>query len=261
MSSAPFLLPHSYRPDNPLWSNAFKAWIPVLLCACVFAIESTATFGTDHTSGPLHSAYQAITGESGYANWSYVHHIIRKVGHFSGYGILSLVCFRGFWLTLRNSSTRMRRVLGSHGLAILATAFVASCDEIHQSFLPNRTGTFSDVVLDTTGATCLQLALFLVLCAVTLWSNRPTRMAQIQSLRRKRQAARASFQILGNGIAVLTHRGKNSVKNTWPTTIPTRPTAARWVARSWVSRSWPSRSWSTRSLSSMTTGSMSNNPR
>jgi VanZ family protein len=228
MSSASFVLSPSYRSAPLSWSRVVKAWIPVLLCACVFAVESTANFGTDHTYGPLHAAYQAVTGESSYANWSYVHHIIRKIGHFSGYGILSLVCFRGFWLTLRKTAPRLRRVLGSHGLAIAATFLVACADEIHQTFLPNRTGTFSDVVLDTSGAATMQLALFLILCAVAMWPRRPSRTVQLQAMRRQRLAARKSLQVLGNGIAVFTERTRRN----WPTTVQTRPSSPRWVARS-----------------------------
>jgi VanZ family protein len=58
------------------------------------------------------------------------------------------------------------RQLQAHGLAILATFLVASADEYHQSFLPNRTGQFSDVLLDSCGAVALGLALFLIMHAV-----------------------------------------------------------------------------------------------
>jgi VanZ family protein len=43
------------------------------------------------------------------------------------------------------------------GLALLGTATIASCDEWHQTFLPNRTGTPWDVLLDSTGAVVLML--------------------------------------------------------------------------------------------------------
>jgi hypothetical protein len=41
-------------------------------------------------------------------------------------------------------------------LALLGTALVASCDEWHQTFLPNRTGTPWDVLLDCCGHAALQ---------------------------------------------------------------------------------------------------------
>jgi len=106
-------------------------------------------------------------------HWDLIHHLIRKTGHFAGYGIFSLVCFRGFWITFQNAASRLRRRLQAHGLAILAIFLVASADEFHQSFLPNRTGQFSDVLLDTFGAVVLSLALFLAMqVAEGCWQTR-----------------------------------------------------------------------------------------
>jgi VanZ family protein len=45
-------------------------------------------------------------------------------------------------------------------LALLGTALVASCDEWHQSYLPNRTGSPWDVLLDCCGALTLQLIVY-----------------------------------------------------------------------------------------------------
>jgi VanZ family protein len=140
-----------------------RIWLPVLLCASVFAVESTSCFGADHTSAPLQRLAEAIFGNCVDAHWALIHHLIRKTGHFAGYGIFSLVCFRGFCLAFQDAASRLRRRLQAHGLAILATFLVACADEFHQSFLPNRTGQFSDVLLDTCGAVVLCLALFLVM--------------------------------------------------------------------------------------------------
>jgi VanZ family protein len=45
-------------------------------------------------------------------------------------------------------------------LALLGTALVATADEYHQSFLPNRTSSPWDVLLDCTGAITLQLLVY-----------------------------------------------------------------------------------------------------
>jgi len=169
MSSTPFFLSNSYQPAQSRRSVFFHAWMPALIFASIFAIESTASFGTDHTNGPLRHAWEWITGVSAGPKWTFTHHILRKVGHFNGYGMLSLICFRGFWMTLRNSTIRMRNPLRTrflaHAMALGATIFVASADEIHQTFLPNRTGTFADVVLDTSGSLAYQAVLCMILLA------------------------------------------------------------------------------------------------
>jgi VanZ family protein len=129
----------------------------------VFALESTSYFGTDRTSEPLQRAAEAIFGYDVGLHWDLIHFLIRKTGHFMGYGMFSLLCFRGCWIALEGPASRLRRRLKAHGLAILAAFLVANADEFHQSFLPNRCGEFSDVLLDTCGAVALGLALFLMM--------------------------------------------------------------------------------------------------
>jgi len=56
----------------------------------------------------------------------------------------------------------VRRILNSYDITGgPATFLVASADEIHQCYLPNRTGTFTDVLLDCAGAATLLLILHL----------------------------------------------------------------------------------------------------
>jgi VanZ family protein len=43
------------------------------------------------------------------------------------------------------------------------TAFVACMDEYHQTFIPSRTGTIRDVMLDSTAALVAQIILFIAL--------------------------------------------------------------------------------------------------
>jgi VanZ family protein len=46
-------------------------------------------------------------------------------------------------------------------IAVLGTAFVASLDEWHQSYIPSRTGRWQDVVLDTCAGIAAQILIFL----------------------------------------------------------------------------------------------------
>jgi len=45
-------------------------------------------------------------------------------------------------------------------LAFLNTSLVATLDEWHQTFLPSRTGTFRDVILDSSAGLVAQMAVF-----------------------------------------------------------------------------------------------------
>ena len=55
----------------------------------------------------------------------------------------------------------------------LRTALVASADEWHQTFLPNRTGRYQDVLLDCSGAIAMQLVVYIFMRTV-----RPKRLAR-----------------------------------------------------------------------------------
>ena len=145
--------------------SQMRTWLPVLAFTMVFAVESTPYLGADRTSAPLQRIAEAVFGYNACVHWDLIHHIIRKTGHFLGYGIFSLICFRSFWMTWQNVARHLRQLL-AYGLAILATFLVAGADEFHQSLLPNRTGQFSDVLLDCCGAAALCFVLFLAMQAV-----------------------------------------------------------------------------------------------
>jgi len=133
-----------------------SAWLPVAIGVGIIALESTALFGSDHTTGPLRRLWEAIFGAVGNARWEVIHHAIRKTGHFFGYGFIGLAWLRAWWMTLPRS-----KFLHDAFLALLGTALVASCDEWHQTFLPNRTGSVWDVLLDCLGAIALQLVVYI----------------------------------------------------------------------------------------------------
>lgn len=136
--------------------HLLSAWIPVVLGIAVIVIESTEFMGADHTSGPLRALFQAIFGAVPDARWEIIHHSIRKSGHFIGYGLIGLAWLRAWWMSLPHS-----RFLPDTILALAGTAVMASADEYHQSFLPNRTSSPYDVLLDCWGALTLQLLVYL----------------------------------------------------------------------------------------------------
>jgi len=135
-----------------------SAWLPVTIGILIIFFESTETFGADKTSHPLRLIFEAIFGPVADARWDVVHIVIRKTGHFIGYGLMGLAWLRAWWMTLPRS-----RFLRDALLSLMGTALVASSDEWHQTYLPNRTGSPWDVLLDCCGALTLQLLVYLYL--------------------------------------------------------------------------------------------------
>jgi len=148
------------------WMNA---WLPVAVGIGLIILESTEFMGADHTSEPLRWLFQVIFGPVTNAHWAVLHHLIRKCGHFFGYGFIGLAWLRAWWMTLPHS-----RFLPDAALALLGTALVASADEYHQTFLPNRTGSPWDVLLDCSGAIVLQILVYSFMRVV-----RPKRLARV----------------------------------------------------------------------------------
>jgi len=145
-----------------------SAWFPVLIGVIVIAIESTETFGSNHTSGPLRHLWEALFGAVTDPRWDVIHHILRKCGHFFAYGFIGLAWLRAWWMTLPRSD-----FFTDAALALFGTCLIASCDEFHQSFLPNRTASVYDVLIDCSGALVLELIVYLFVRAF-----RPKKLAR-----------------------------------------------------------------------------------
>jgi VanZ family protein len=101
----------------------------------------------------LRPIFERVFGPFEDRHWDHLHMLIRKSGHFVGYGLVCFAFLRAWLLTLGRganlSAGRWRAQ--SVGYALAATFLVAGSDEWHQTFLPGRTGQFSDVLLDTVG--------------------------------------------------------------------------------------------------------------
>ena len=148
-----------------------RTWWPVALMIAVIFTESTQMFGADYTSGPLRSGYEALFGHVTDDRWEIIHHYMRKTGHFVGYGLVGLS-----WLRAWRIARPQWRFRTDALIAMTATAMIASADEFHQSFLPNRTSTPWDVLIDCSGALVLQLAAY-VLVRFSSGSDRVVRAA------------------------------------------------------------------------------------
>ncbi len=70
--------------------------------------------------------------------------IVKNSGHFAAYFVLGALVFRAVG-PLRTSAAGLLAVV------FICVAY-AVFDEVHQTFVPGRFGTWSDVIIDTSGA-------------------------------------------------------------------------------------------------------------
>lgn len=129
--------------------------LPAILWTAFIFLASSDAFSAPHTGSILQSIAVAILGHPlSDLTYELVHLAIRKLAHLTEYGILGFLWFRAVrreeqgW-TLRWSLT-----------AVLIAVTVAAIDETHQAFVPSRTASPLDVLIDTCGAVLAQLAVF-----------------------------------------------------------------------------------------------------
>ena len=141
------------------------AWLPVFLWLGVITAESTQTMGSANTGRWLLQICHALWGQTDGPSFEAIHFLLRKLGHLCGYGFLSLLFFRAWVQTLQGVwKTAMRRIyLEAARLAVACTFVIACLDELHQRYLPGRTSSFHDVLIDTSGAMLFTVAFMLLL--------------------------------------------------------------------------------------------------
>jgi len=138
----------------------------VLGCLAFICFTSTTLMSGYHTQFVVNDAWKLVFG-----NWHSdlagpLNYDCRKVGHFFGYGAVGLIFRHAWYQTLRARRIRIGRVLKTNRLfllsvvlSVLSIFIVSSMDELHQSFLPQRVGSFGDVMRDTLGTVFLNLVL------------------------------------------------------------------------------------------------------
>lgn len=130
------------------------AWLPAIIMAVIISSfsgqESDQSQGlSDRVAGYIIDAADAagIIDAGGENRTAYVEKLqfpIRKGAHMTEYALFTCTVLFGFYV---NGLRSARLYL----MAILVTFIYALSDEIHQLFVPGRSGQFADVLIDTSG--------------------------------------------------------------------------------------------------------------
>ena len=150
--------------SSPNGASAWRARLwrygPVVAWACFVLFASSASFSASNTSRIIRPLLVWLFPNITEAALAEAHFLVRKAAHLTEYAILAILAARAF----RSSSRQILRErwwLASFALV----ASVALVDEWHQSFLPSRTGSIYDSLLDMTGGA-------LALACAALWLKR-----------------------------------------------------------------------------------------
>jgi VanZ family protein len=122
-----------------LSSSPLKIWLPVALWGLFIFTMSTSSFSALNTSRIIEPIMRWLFPLASPETISVLHALVRKCAHFTEYGVL-------FWLLWRGP------MAGRPYVALAICVAYAFLDEGHQIFVPGRTPSLYDVALDSTGA-------------------------------------------------------------------------------------------------------------
>jgi len=124
-----------------------KPWLPVVCWMVVIFFLSTDSFSAEHTSRIIEPILRWLRPGISQEGINRVHFLIRKSAHLSEYAILAVLLCRAVEQS-RKDSGYWKSVL----IALAVATLYAASDEFHQSFVPSRTASIRDVMIDSCGA-------------------------------------------------------------------------------------------------------------
>ncbi len=125
-----------------------KYWLPPFIWLGVIFVGSTDVMSAEQTSRFVVPFLRWLKPDISIETLVFIHFLIRKLGHLTEYAILAMLLWRGVY---RGMNLRMKMSI-LFLLAWLVAAIFAATDEFHQSFVPSRTASPIDVMIDICGA-------------------------------------------------------------------------------------------------------------
>jgi VanZ family protein len=134
-----------------MWSRVWR-YGPLFLWLGFIFFASTEEFSADNTSRIIRPLMLWLFPNISEESLALVHFIVRKAAHFTEYAVLAFLAARAF-ATSSKSQLRRPWFFISLGIIIL----YALTDEYHQSFVPSRTSSIYDSLIDMSGGMTMLL--------------------------------------------------------------------------------------------------------
>ena len=135
------------REWNIIVRSFFTSWLPVVAWMLIMFAGSTDILSAEHTSRFLIPFLRWLDPTISSHTILAIHFALRKIGHFTEYAILATL----LWRALRVTFGALSR-LGISAMTFAIAAVFAASDEYHQSFMPTRTSSARDALIDCFGA-------------------------------------------------------------------------------------------------------------
>ena len=135
-------------------ARLLSRYLPLVAWLVFISYASSDSFSAENTSriiGPLVLWLHPNTSPETLA---WIHFIVRKIAHFTEYAILAYLAARAFRTSLKPALAN-RWFLAAFAVVVI----YALIDEYHQTFVPSRTASLHDSLIDMTGGLVMLLIL------------------------------------------------------------------------------------------------------
>jgi VanZ family protein len=127
-------------------SGTISRYLPLIAWMAFISFASTDNFSAGNTSRIIGPLVLWLFPDTSPETMVAIHGVTRKIAHLAEYALLGILAARAFRGSPREA-LRERWFLVSLALVVV----YALADEYHQSFVPSRTGTIYDSLIDMVG--------------------------------------------------------------------------------------------------------------
>src|SRR5437660_11705334 len=127
-------------------SHRLSRYGPLVIWAVLIFIGSSTLLSATQTSPIIITTLRSLFPHATDATLASAHFLIRKAGHFAEYAILAMLAARAF----RTSPREWLRQRW-FWVSLAFVALYSLSDEFHQSFVPSRTASIYDCMVDIVG--------------------------------------------------------------------------------------------------------------
>ena len=139
-------MPTVSSPDR--WRE-LKMWLPPAAWAALIFVFSSDVFSSPNTANIVEGLLRFLLPALSAAEIELIHFFVRKLGHLGEYFVLSILVLRAL-LQKSHASPAPRQL----AIALAITGLYAISDELHQAWVPTRSASAIDVVIDIFGGIC-----------------------------------------------------------------------------------------------------------
>jgi len=155
-----------------------KCIIAIICCIIIFSFSAVpATASTKQSKGLTYNVIKLLNGNKLSERdleklTKKINPVIRKIAHFSIYMIFAIFTYMFIEELNTKSKSEKERLRKNILYTCIFCIIYAIFDEIHQIYVPGRTGKVIDVVIDTLGS-CMGIAILLLNNSLKIIRKKP----------------------------------------------------------------------------------------